>query len=206
MVGAAQIGPVGLDRASTLTVVRWSSKQRKRDAVSGRLAKRWFQPIILVRAHRRRAVRFRPPERHSRLLYGATARIKSGHLETLSAFSGCGGIPVDLGVAERHADRGGDSLYRSRVHIGANGAIASVHRKLVRTYDKRLCLAPGSGQGLQVHKVGAFDLGANLLRRMDAVNPGNAPANRSRHAKEWRRRGGDTCSHSPATAPRHRQG
>jgi nitrilase len=63
-------------------------------------------------------------------------------------------------VIERPADRGGHSLYCSRVHIGSDGRIASVHRKLVPTYEERLVWAPGDGHGLVVHPVGDFTVGA----------------------------------------------
>ena len=41
-----------------------------------------------------------------------------------------------------------------------NGAVVSVHRKLMPTYEERLCWAPGDGHGLVTHPGGAFTLGS----------------------------------------------
>ena len=38
-------------------------------------------------------------------------------------------------------------------------AIQSVHRKLMPTYEERLTWSPGDGNGLRVHKLGAFTVG-----------------------------------------------
>jgi nitrilase len=45
------------------------------------------------------------------------------------------------------------------VYIDAGGAIQSVHRKLVPTYEERLVWANGDGKGLTVHSLGAFTVG-----------------------------------------------
>lgn len=74
------------------------------------------------------------------------------------------GIGVVLGVAERAHDRGGQSLYCSRVFISGEGAsagrILSVHRKLMPTYEERLAWSIGDGHGLVTHRVGEFVVGA----------------------------------------------
>lgn len=43
--------------------------------------------------------------------------------------------------------------------IDAHGNVASVHRKLMPTYEERLVWAAGDGHGLIVHPVGGFTLG-----------------------------------------------
>jgi nitrilase len=68
-------------------------------------------------------------------------------------------IAVYLGCIERADDRGNHSLYCSLVYIDATGAIASVHRKLVPTYEERLVWSNGDGKGLMVHQLGAFTVG-----------------------------------------------
>ena len=60
---------------------------------------------------------------------------------------------------ERAANRGGHSLYCSLVYINEEGVIASVHRKLVPTYEERLVWSNGDGHGLRVHPLGAFTVG-----------------------------------------------
>lgn len=74
------------------------------------------------------------------------------------------GIAVIVGVAERAEDRGGSSVFCSRVLIGGAGPragqILSVHRKLMPTYEERLAWAAGDGAGLVTHRVGDFRVGA----------------------------------------------
>jgi nitrilase len=64
-----------------------------------------------------------------------------------------------LGCIERPADRGGHSVYASLVYIDAQGAIQSVHRKLMPTYEERLTWAAGDGHGLRTHRLGPFIVG-----------------------------------------------
>jgi nitrilase len=45
------------------------------------------------------------------------------------------------------------------VYIDASGQIASVHRKLMPTYEERLVWSPGDGHGLRVHELGEFRVG-----------------------------------------------
>ena len=78
----------------------------------------------------------------------------------MCAAARAGGIAVVLGVAERPRDRGSHSIYCARVFIDADGNVASVHRKLMPTYDERLAWAPGDGHGLVTHEVPPFTVGA----------------------------------------------
>jgi nitrilase len=86
--------------------------------------------------------------------------IERGDLAAVQAAARETNIAIVLGVVERAAERGRHSLFCSRVFITADGAIASVHRKLVPTYEERLSWASGDGHGLRVHDVGPFIVGA----------------------------------------------
>ena len=68
-------------------------------------------------------------------------------------------IAATFGVVERANDRGGHSVYCTAVFIDANGKIKSTHRKLMPTYEERLCWAAGDGQGLVVHPLKSFAVG-----------------------------------------------
>jgi nitrilase len=82
-----------------------------------------------------------------------------GQLDSLCRRAGELGIAVYLGFIERSAERGGFSLYASLAYIDAAGRLASVHRKLMPTYEERLVWAPGDGHGLRVHELGGFRVG-----------------------------------------------
>jgi nitrilase len=68
-------------------------------------------------------------------------------------------MAVYVGCVEKAADRGGHSVYCSLVYISQEGRVASVHRKLVPTYEERLVWSNGDGHGLTVHPLGAFTVG-----------------------------------------------
>ncbi|MEM6749646.1 MAG: carbon-nitrogen hydrolase family protein [Planctomycetota bacterium] len=95
---------------------------------------------------------------------GESCEAMGGHLKPLGEAAADTGCCVIVGVVERALDRGGHSLYCSRVMIGGAGASAgkvlSVHRKLMPTYEERLCWSVGDGAGLVVHEVGGFAVGA----------------------------------------------
>ena len=85
-------------------------------------------------------------------------QIERGDLQSLCYLAGDKQIAFYIGVIEKPADRG-ESLYCSLVFIDQTGDIRSVHRKLMATYEERLAWSIGDGNGLRVHKVGAFTVG-----------------------------------------------
>ncbi|CAA9238039.1 MAG: Nitrilase [uncultured Adhaeribacter sp.] len=86
-------------------------------------------------------------------------QVEAGDLNQVQEASAQYKMAIYLGCVERAADRGNHSLYCSLVYINPAGSIASVHRKLVPTYEERLVWSPGDGQGLRVHALGAFTVG-----------------------------------------------
>ena len=160
-VAVAQIAPVWLDREASLRKVEaWT--ERAAAAGCGLVAfGEALVPGYPFWIEHTDGARFdAAPQKalHAHYLNEAV-QIEAGHLDRLCALAARLGIAVVLGVVERPRDRGGHSLYCSRVHIGADGRIASVHRKLTPTYEERLSWAPGDGHGLQVHPVGPFLVG-----------------------------------------------
>jgi nitrilase len=160
-VGLAQIAPVWLDRDATLAkVIDWIGKAAAQDcgfvAFGEALAPGY--PFWIEHTD---GARFESPlqkDIHAHYLDQAV-QIEARHLRGVCGVAADLGIAVMLGIIERPADRGGHSVYCSRVHVGADGRIASVHRKLMPTYEERLSWAQGDGHGLQVHRVGPFTAG-----------------------------------------------
>lgn len=85
--------------------------------------------------------------------------IEHGDLNVITRAAAKHKINVYLGIVEAAKDRGGHSLYCSLVFINQEGDIASVHRKLMPTYEERLVWGQGDGQGLITHQIGAFRAG-----------------------------------------------
>ena len=160
-VALAQVAPVWLDRAATLAKVEdWVGRAATAGCgfvVFGEALVPGY-PFWIEHTD---GARFECPlqkEIHAHYLEQAV-QVEAGHLDGVRAAAARLGIAVMLGIIERPADRGGHSVYCSRVHVGTDGAIASVHRKLMPTYEERLSWAPGDGHGLRVHPVGPFTVG-----------------------------------------------
>lgn len=160
-VGLAQIAPVWLDRNGTLEkMADWTGRAAGRGCgfVAFGEALLPGYPFWLEHTDGARFESGLQKDIHAHYLDQAV-QIEAGHLARIAEAAADHGIAVMLGLIERPADRGGHSIYCSRVHIGADGRIASVHRKLMPTYEERLSWAPGDGHGLQVHEVGPFLVG-----------------------------------------------
>lgn len=160
-VGLAQIAPVWLDRDRTVAkVADWVRQAAARDCafvVFGEALVPGY-PFWIEHTDGARFDSDLQKEIHAHYLDQAV-QVEAGHLAPVQAVAAECGIAVMLGIIERPADRGGHSVYCSRVHIGSDGTVASVHRKLMPTYEERLSWSPGDGHGLQVHSVGPFLVG-----------------------------------------------
>jgi len=161
-VAIAQIAPVWLDRRRTLAKI----VRQMQDAAAQGAALVTFgetllpgYPFWLERTDGARFNSSRQKEIHA-LYLDQAVQIEAGHLALVTEAAADLKLAVTLGIAERPADRGGHSVYCSAVQVGGDGRILSVHRKLMPTYEERLCWSPGDGHGLQVHDLGAFRIGA----------------------------------------------
>jgi len=161
-VAVAQIAPVWFDRRRTIAKIvdrmQAAAAQGARLVTFGETLLPGY-PFWLERTDGARFNSPRQKEIHA-LYLDQAVQIEAGHLGPITEAAADLNIAVTLGIAERPADRGGHSVYCSAVQIGADGRILSVHRKLMPTYEERLCWSPGDGHGLQVHDLGAFRLGA----------------------------------------------
>jgi nitrilase len=160
-VALAQITPVWLDRERTLSkVAAWV--ERAAQAGAGLVA--FGEALVPGYPHWIEwtdGSRFDlAANRRIHAAYAAQAvDIEAGDLAPVQSAAAAGGIAVMLGIIERPRDRGGHSLYATRVMIGADGAVLSAHRKLMPTFEERLSWSPGDGHGLVVHAVGPFTVG-----------------------------------------------
>lgn len=170
-IAIAQLAPVLLERDATLA--KAAAAVREAGAAGARLVcfGETFAPAYPVWLSRTDGARFDDADQkrlHALYLdqavrFGRNPAREPGDLADLCAVASKTGASVVIGVAERAADRGGHSLYCSRVFIAGDGPqageIVSVHRKLMPTYEERLCWGVGDGAGLVTHAVGPFTVG-----------------------------------------------
>ena len=161
-VAIGQIAPAVFDRAATLAKV--VSAVEEAAAAGARLVAfgEALVPGYPVWLDRADGARFESAEQKALHARYATAavQVERGDLDPICTVAGRHQIAVSLGIIERPADRGGKSLYCSSVYIDATGAVRSVHRKLMPTYEERLTWAPGDGHGLVTHSLEPFTVGA----------------------------------------------
>ena len=160
-VGLAQIAPHWLNRARTVEkVATWV--ERAADAGCGLVAfGEALVPGYPFWVELTDGARFNSPRQKEIFAEYAEQAVQpeAGHLDAVCAAAARRKIAVYVGCIERAVSRGGHSLYCSLVFIDANGKIASVHRKMMPTYEERLVWSTGDGHGLRTHAVGAFHAG-----------------------------------------------
>ena len=160
-VGLAQISPVFLNREKTLQkVVKYirMAGEQGCDLVTFGEALAPGYPFWVERSNG--AVFESPRQKKLFARYAEEAvDIAAGHLQTVCQAAKEAQTAVILGCIEKASDRSGHSLHASLVYINRSGEIASVHRKLVPTYEERLVWAPGDGNGLRVHALEKFKVG-----------------------------------------------
>ncbi len=161
-VAIAQMAPVWLDREATLA--RVAARIAAAADAGARLVAfgEALVPGYPFWTERTAATRFDDPVQKDLVAHyqDQAVQLEAGHLDGVRAAAARAGIAVVLGIIERPADRGGHSLFCSRVFVAADGAVLSVHRKLVPTWDERLVWSPGDGHGLRTHGLGRFTVGA----------------------------------------------
>jgi nitrilase len=160
-VGLAQIAPVWLDRAATLERVADTITHAAAEGCQLIAFGECLVPGYPFWIEHTDGARFDDATQkawYAHYLKEAVC-VERGDLQPLCALARQHGIAVYLGILERPLDRGGHSVYASLVYIDSKGDLASVHRKLVPTYEERLVWSPGDGHGLRVHALGEFRLG-----------------------------------------------
>ncbi len=157
-VAAVQAAPVLLDLAATLErLEHWARRAAADGARIIAFPETWLPgypawidsaPEAAVWGHAgARAVFGR--------LFENAVEVPGPVVERLGALARELGAALVVGVHER----AGRSLYNSLLTIGADGALANHHRKLVPTYTERMLWGHGDGHGLRVADVDGLRLG-----------------------------------------------
>ena len=161
-VAIAQIAPVFLDRAKTIEkiaeqVCRAGEAKCRLVAFGESLAPAY--PLWLSKTDGAEFESDIQKQLHARYVAEAV-QIAEGHLQPVCDAARKHGIAVVVGIAEKDPQRGGQSIFCTRVFIGSEGDILSTHRKLMATYAERLAWGIGDGAGLVTHPVGEFVVGS----------------------------------------------
>jgi nitrilase len=161
VVGLAQIAPIWLNRELTLEKIVEYAQQAGEAGCNLVVFGEGLLPGYPFWIERTNGAEFNSAlqkEFHAHYLQNAV-QVEAGHLDDLYRIAQEHHMAVILGCIERPEDRGGHSVYASLVYIDPDGAIQSVHRKLMPTYEERLTWSPGDGHGLRVHRLGPFNVG-----------------------------------------------
>ncbi len=158
----AQIAPVFLDRQATLEKILAAVDEAAGQGAQLVCFGEALLPGYPVWLERTDGARFESPDQKEFHALYLSQSVSMEDLAPLQDRARARNLAVVLGVLERAADRGGHSLYCSRVFVSSDGQLGSVHRKLMPTYEERLSWSIGDGAGLRVEKVGAFQVGSLL--------------------------------------------
>lgn len=160
-VGLAQIRPVWLHRDKTLAKMEAWAQDAGEQGCQLLVFPEAFVPGYPFWIELTDGARFnsqRQKDLYAHYLDQAI-QIEAGHLDGLCWLAEEHSMMIVLGSIERPVDRGGHSVYCSMITIDARGQLVNVHRKLMPTYEERLCWAPGDGHGLRTFPLGAFTVG-----------------------------------------------
>ncbi|WP_082035051.1 nitrilase-related carbon-nitrogen hydrolase [Phaeobacter piscinae] len=143
------LAPVFLDRKATTkknikTIGRAADKGAHLVALGETLLPAY--PLWLTRADAARFESGIQKDLHA-LYLAQSVSIPDGHLSPICRTADQRKIAVVPGIAERTADRGNYTHCCSCVFIDADGQIASVHHKLMPTYEERLRWGIGGSRG-----------------------------------------------------------
>ncbi len=162
-VAIAQLAPVPLNRAATLAKAAGAIREGARSGARLVAFGETFAPCYPFWLSRTDAARFDSTDQkqlHARYLREAID-IEAGDLSPVTEAARETNTAVVIGIAERPRDRAGHSVFASCVTVAPDGSVASVHRKLMPTYEERLTWTPGDGNGLRTHAfLAPFTLGS----------------------------------------------
>ena len=160
-VGLGQMTPVWLDRVKTIEKMQaWATEAGQKGCqllvfpeaiVPG-------YPFWIELTDGARFNNQRQKEIHAHYLDQAI-QVEAGHLDGLCKIASQYKMAIITGSIERPSDRGGHSVYCSMIYINEEGEVANVHRKLMPTYEERLCWSPGDGHGLRTFPLEDFTVG-----------------------------------------------
>lgn len=156
-VALAQIAPVLLDRDATTVKVQDAIAEASGQGADLAVFGETLLPGYPAWISRTDGARFNAQDQkelHS-LYLDQAVDIEAGQFAGVQDAAREHGVAVCIGIAERERY----SVFASRVIVGQDGAILSVHRKLRPTYEERLTWAPGDGEGLVCHRIEEFTVG-----------------------------------------------
>ncbi|MFD0986329.1 carbon-nitrogen hydrolase family protein [Methyloligella solikamskensis] len=161
-IGAAQLRPRWLDKAGTVRKVIEAIGQAAAQDVQLLAFPEAFlsgYPFWLCRTN---AAAFDEPLQKQAYAQFLDAAVEVPSAEIAQIVETCRDhkVSIFLGANERGSQIGRGSIYCAMIAIDAESGVRGVHRKLVPTFDERLCWSPGDGNGMKAHAFDGVRVGA----------------------------------------------
>ena len=155
-VAVAQVAPVWLDRAATVTRVADAVAEAGRQGAQLVSFGEALIPGYPAWVERTGGARFDAADQKRWYAHyvDQAVDLDRGDLDAVCFQAMEHKVAVWLGIIERGRDRGGVTVYATVLHIDATGVIRTRHRKLMPTHEERLVWGIGDGHGLNVETVG----------------------------------------------------
>lgn len=160
-IGAAQLRPCWLDPAKTTTKIVEAIERASRDGIELLAFPEAYlsgYPFWLCRTNGAAFDDARQKRAYAQFLEAAV-ELSSPAVATIAEASRDYGVAVYLGMNERGSAAARGSVYCTLLAIDPARGVLGAHRKLVPTFDERLCWAPGDGHGLKVYRIGDTHVG-----------------------------------------------
>lgn len=160
-IGAAQLRPCWLDPARTTTKIVETIEKANREGIELLAFPEAFlsgYPFWLCRTNGAAFDDARQKRAYGQFLEAAVevpSPLVQAIIEAARDFS----VSVYLGMNERGSAAARGSIYCTLLAIDAARGLLGAHRKLVPTFDERLCWTPGDGHDLRVHQMGDTRVG-----------------------------------------------
>jgi len=160
-LGIAQLAPAWGNKAATTAIVIEAMAQAAREGIELLAFSETFlsgYPFWVCRTNGAAYEDARQERAYAQFLEAA-AEIDGPEIRAITQAAGDYGVSVYLGMNERGAKAGRGTVWCTLVTIHAQNGVLGAHRKLMPTFDERLCWGIGDARDLRTHAFGAFRVG-----------------------------------------------
>jgi nitrilase len=160
-LGVAQLHPAWGDKAATTAIIINAIAEAGRRGIELLAFSETFlsgYPFWVCRTNGAAYEDARQQRAYAYLL-DAAVELEGPELRLIVQAARDHGVSIYLGVNERGSRAGRGTVWCTLVTIDSRQGIVGAHRKLVPTYDERLCWGAGDARDLRTHQFGDFRVG-----------------------------------------------